>query len=92
MNTSRPSKGNVGITGAMHPASISARRVLTARTREPEQEFRIYYMIRELHKNGIACILEFYFPEETDSLMALRALQFWRFYHVDGFSCNRRGL
>lgn len=43
-------------------------------------------MIRELHKNGIACIMEFYFPEETDSLMALRALQFWRdFYHVDGF-------
>ena len=53
-------------------------------TREPEQEFR--YLIRELHKNGIACIMEFYFPEETDNLMALRALQFWRaFYHVDGF-------
>ena len=53
-------------------------------TREPDQEFR--YLIRELHKNGIACIMEFYFPEETDNLMALRALQFWRaFYHVDGF-------
>lgn len=60
-------------------------------TREPEQEFR--YMIRELHKNGIACIMEFYFPEETDSLMALRALQFWRdFYHVDGFHVLGEGF
>ena len=60
-------------------------------TREPEQEFR--YLIRELHKNGIACIMEFYFPEETDSLMALRALQFWRdFYHVDGFHVLGEGF
>ena len=60
-------------------------------TREPEQEF--LYMIRELHKNGIACIMEFYFPEETDSLMALRALQFWRdFYHVDGFHVLGEGF
>lgn len=50
-------------------------------------------MIRELHKNGIACIMEFYFPEETDSLMALRALQFWRdFYQVDGFHVLGEGF
>ena len=51
---------------------------------EPEQEFRD--MIREFHRNGISCIMEFYFPETVSGIMALRVLQFWKtFYHVDGF-------
>lgn len=53
-------------------------------TREPEWEFRDF--IKALHKAGIECVMEFFFPAKTDALRALRALQFWKlYYHVDGF-------
>ena len=50
----------------------------------PDQEVRD--MVKALHKAGIACIMEFYFPSGIRPGNALRALQFWRiFYHIDGF-------
>lgn len=53
-------------------------------TKEPEKEFCT--LVQALHKAGIACIMEVFFPEKTGPLLALRALQFWkRYYHVDGF-------
>ncbi|MDD7219056.1 MAG: Type II secretory pathway, pullulanase PulA and related glycosidase [Clostridia bacterium] len=53
-------------------------------TDQPENEFRD--LVKELHKAGIECIMEMYFPSSVNSLIALRALQFWKlYYHVDGF-------
>lgn len=53
-------------------------------TKDPQTEF--CDMVKAMHKAGIACIMEMYFPNEVNPLTALRALQFWkRFYHVDGF-------
>ena len=50
----------------------------------PDREVRD--MVKALHKAGIACVMEFYFPAGVRPGTALRALQFWRgFYHIDGF-------
>lgn len=58
---------------------------------QPETEFR--EMIRALHREGIACIMEFFFPKEMNPLTALRALQFWKlYYHVDGFHLIGEGV
>lgn len=53
-------------------------------TKEPEKEFRDF--IKSLHKAGMECIMEMYFPAGTNPVSALRALQFWKlYYHADGF-------
>ncbi len=55
------------------------------------KEFRDF--IKALHKAGIECIMEFCFNGETNPLLALRALQFWKiFYHVDGFHIQGSGI
>ena len=43
-------------------------------------------LIKKLHANGMECVMEFFFPEETDQNLILAALRFWVMeYHVDGF-------
>lgn len=60
-------------------------------TGKPEQE--VCELVKELHKNGIECIMEMYFPAEIDPLMILRVLQFWKmFYHIDGFHLVGDGI
>lgn len=60
-------------------------------TKEPEREFRD--LVKALHKADMECIMEFYFPKETNPFVVLRALQFWkRYYHVDGFHLLGEGV
>lgn len=60
-------------------------------TKEPDREFRD--MIRALHKAGIECIMEMYFPEGTPALQIVRSLWMWKlFYHVDGFHLMGEGV
>lgn len=60
-------------------------------SKEPEREFRD--LVKALHKAGMECIMEFYFPKETNPFAVLRALQFWkRYYHVDGFHLLGEGV
>lgn len=50
----------------------------------PENEFRDF--VKALHKAGIECIMEFYYPAGISPLLALKAVCFWKsYYHVDGF-------
>ncbi|HOO29329.1 MAG TPA: alpha-amylase family glycosyl hydrolase, partial [Lachnospiraceae bacterium] len=43
-------------------------------------------LVKELHKNGIEIILQFYFPNEINRTVILDCLKFWTInYHVDGF-------
>lgn len=43
-------------------------------------------MIRELHRNGIEIVMQFYFPEEFNPMEIPAVLHFWvEEYHVDGF-------
>ncbi|MBR2528472.1 MAG: Type II secretory pathway, pullulanase PulA and related glycosidase [Blautia sp.] len=50
----------------------------------PEKEFS--ELVRSLHESGMACVMEFYFPEEVTPNLVLNILHFWKLhYHVDGF-------
>lgn len=52
--------------------------------KEPENEVRD--LIKALHRAGMECIMEMYFPETVNPSVALKAVQFWKlYYHVDGF-------
>lgn len=43
-------------------------------------------LIRELHANGMECVMEMYFEDGMNQNVILDALRFWvREYHVDGF-------
>ncbi len=59
--------------------------------KDPEREFRD--LVKAFHKAGIECVMEFYFPKESNPFAVLRALQFWRLhYHVDGFHLLGEGI
>ena len=43
-------------------------------------------VIKELHKNGLECVLEMFFPSGMNQNIILSILRYWvREYHVDGF-------
>lgn len=44
------------------------------------------FLVRELHKNGMELMMQFYFPENVNRLEIPEILHFWvQEYHVDGF-------
>ncbi len=44
------------------------------------------HLVRTLHESGMECVMEFYFPQDTNHNLILDALRYWvREYHVDGF-------
>lgn len=43
-------------------------------------------LVKALHENGMECVLEFFFPWETNHNLIMDVLHFWvKEYHVDGF-------
>ncbi len=43
-------------------------------------------LIQKLHRNGMECIMEMYFPDNTDHNLIINALRYWVLnFHVDGF-------
>lgn len=51
--------------------------------KKSQEEFK--EMVKELHKNGIELIMQFYFEKENPGFI-LEVIKFWRMeYHVDGF-------
>ena len=60
-------------------------------TDDPENEVRS--LVKALHKAGIACIAEFFFPAGINPSAALLALKKWKLlYHIDGFHIVGDGL
>lgn len=54
---------------------------------DPESSFK--HMVRELHKNGLELLMQFYFTPDTPQILQLEALKYWAHeYHVDGFRIN----
>ncbi len=46
-------------------------------------------LVRELHKNGIELILEFYFPPRTNPNLIMDCVKYWvSEYHIDGVHVN----
>lgn len=53
-------------------------------SKDPVKEFAA--LVDELHRNGMECIVEFYFPAEVTPLQAVDVLRYWqRMFRVDGF-------
>ncbi len=51
---------------------------------DPVMEFKT--MVKELHRNGIEVVMQFYFPSEVPGTLIGNCLQFWvNDYHIDGF-------
>jgi len=49
-------------------------------------------LVRELHKNGIELILEFYFPWLTSPRLIIDCIKYWvQEYHIDGVHINCEG-
>lgn len=47
------------------------------------EEFKT--LIKKLHENGMECVMEFYFPDDTNHNLIMDALRYWvREYHIDG--------
>ena len=47
-------------------------------------------LVKELHRNGIELILEFYFPKGTKASLVLDCVKYWVLeYHIDGIHINR---
>lgn len=60
-------------------------------TDTPENEMRD--LVKALHQAGIECIMEMYFPKDTNPMLVLEVLHFWKmFYHVDGFHLIGEGV
>lgn len=58
---------------------------------EPTRELKTF--IATLHKQGMECVMEFYFPKEVSPNMVLDVLRFWKLeYHVDGFHLLGEGV
>ncbi len=56
----------------------------------PVQELK--ELIKELHRNGIELVLEFYFPKGTKASLVLNCIRYWVVeYHIDGVHINRDG-
>ncbi len=54
----------------------------------PVQELK--ELIKELHRNGIELVLEFYFPKGTKASLVLDCIRYWVVeYHIDGVHINR---
>lgn len=52
----------------------------------PDAAWEWKELVRQLHANGIECVMEMYFTGSENQNMILDALRFWvREYHVDGF-------
>lgn len=46
-------------------------------------------MVKELHKNGIEVMMQFYFPPEIKASYIIDVLKYWvSEYHIDGFRLN----
>lgn len=49
-------------------------------------------LVRELHKNGMELILEFYFPVRTNPNLVMDCVRYWvSEYHIDGVHVNSQG-
>ena len=88
--TDRKESGRVNYWGYASGYYLSPKRAYCTAD-NVQNEVRDF--IKALHKAGMECIMEFYFPGETNPFAALRALQFWKtYYHIDGFHIQGEGV
>ncbi len=85
-----PAESRVNYWGYTPQAYYFAPKAAYAATGDPVREFKD--LVRELHRNGIEVILEFYFPKGTRASLILDCVRYWVMeYHIDGIHINRDG-
>ncbi len=90
MITERRDNAKVNYWGYISGFYFAPKRAYCA-TDDPEKEMKD--LVKALHRAGMKCILEFYFPGTVSPSGAVRALQFWKLnYHIDGFHIKGDGL
>lgn len=73
------------------PACFFAPKASYSASKDPVRELK--ELVRELHKNGIELILEFYFPERTNPHLIMDCMRYWvSEYHIDGIHVNSQGV
>ena len=88
--TDRKDSERVNYWGYASGYYLSPKRAYCA---EDNVQNEVRDFVKALHKAGMECIMEFYFPGETNPFAALRALQFWKtYYHIDGFHIQGEGV
>lgn len=71
-------------------ACFFAPKAAYSATGNPIREMK--ELVRDLHKNGIELILEFYFPVRTNPNLILDCVRYWvSEYHIDGVHVNSSG-
>ncbi len=65
-------------------AAYFAPKASYSGSKNPDISFKA--MVKELHKQGIEVIMQFYFPPTLNSVYLLEVMRFWvEEYHIDGF-------
>jgi glycogen operon protein len=66
------------------PGNYFAVKASYSSSGDPSREWK--ELVRELHANGMECVMEMWFDERLNQNRILDALRYWvREYHVDGF-------
>lgn len=66
------------------PGDYFAPKTSYCAGKHPEQEMKNF--ISALHRAGMECLMDFYFPGEIPAVLVLEVLRFWRMeYRIDGF-------
>lgn len=74
-------------------ANYFAPKASYAQSEDPVASFK--NMVKELHKNQIEVIMEFYFPDHVNQNLIIDCIKFWvEEYHIDGvhLNCNNTPL
>lgn len=88
--TTRQEKDRVNFWGYKEGFYFAPKRSYCA-GKDPAKEMKD--LVKALHKAGIECIMEFYFPDQVNPLMVLDALRYWRMeYRMDGFHLIGEGV
>ena len=83
-------KGKINYWGYV-PGNYFAVKASYSSIPDASKEFK--ELIRELHKNGMECVMEMYFAKDSNPNTVIDALRFWvKEYHVDGFHLLGEGL
>lgn len=84
-------KVRVNCWGYTGDACYFAPKAAFCATANPVREFK--EMVNAFHSEGIECLMEFFFDEDTSPAKMLDILRYWKCaYHIDGFHLMGQGI
>lgn len=84
-------KVKINCWGYTGEACYFAPKAAFAASTDPVREFK--HMVETMHRQGIECLMEFYFDGSTAPSTMLDILKYWKTeYHIDGFHLMGNGI